>query len=160
MIDIEHMPIRGYEKYLVTSMGQVWSSRSRKYLKNSYNQQGHVKVELWSNHQRKVKYVHRLVAESFIPMVDGYDIVNHLDGDPSNNCVENLEWTNRSGNILHALKLHGNFNSSRRLSKQCKRGHDYSSNNTKVIIRKSRNNYRECQRCKDMRDKKRKGGIR
>lgn len=152
MTDEDHIPIQGYEKYLVTATGRVYSLRSRKYLKNSHNQQGHVKVELWSNHRRKVKYVHRLVAAAFIPSVDGLNVVNHLDGNPGNNCVENLEWTNMSGNILHAFKLRGNFSANRHLPKMCKRGHEYSPENVKMITRKGRNNYRECQKCKKVRN--------
>lgn len=52
----------------------------------------------------KSHQVHRVVAEAFIPNPnsDIYNIVNHLDGNKYNNVVSNLEWTNASGNALHA----------------------------------------------------------
>lgn len=48
--------------------------------------------------------MHRLVASAFIDKPDGCDIVNHLDGDKTNNRVDNLEWTTVSGNAAHAVE--------------------------------------------------------
>lgn len=43
--------------------------------------------------------LHRLVAATWIENPNGYDTVNHIDGDKGNNCVENLEWCSREDNI-------------------------------------------------------------
>lgn len=53
--------------------------------------------------QKKVR-VHRLVATLFVenPKPEKYDIINHIDGDPTNNYYKNLEWTDTQGNALHA----------------------------------------------------------
>lgn len=50
----------------------------------------------------KREYVHRLVAQHFLPNPDNLPQVNHKDCDKSNNVVSNLEWSKRSDNIDHA----------------------------------------------------------
>lgn len=46
--------------------------------------------------------IHRLVAENFIPRIDGKNVVNHIDCDRSNNRVDNLEWVTDKENAVHA----------------------------------------------------------
>ena len=49
--------------------------------------------------------IHRLVAESFIPKVDGKTSINHKDGNPLNNYYGNLEWCTQKENVDHAIKI-------------------------------------------------------
>lgn len=55
---------------------------------------------------KKTIKCHRAVAESFVPNYDKNKntVVNHLDGNKSNNHYWNLEWTTNEGNIQHAIK--------------------------------------------------------
>lgn len=64
-----------------------------------------VAVELWKENKRKRMMVHRLVSEAFIPNPQGKQQINHIDGNPLNNNVENLEWVTNGENLKHAYSL-------------------------------------------------------
>lgn len=55
--------------------------------------------------KRKKYYVHRLVADAFIPKRENCDIVNHLDHNRANNRVENLEWCSQTENTRYSSHL-------------------------------------------------------
>ena len=57
--------------------------------------------------------VHRLVAKAFIPRIKNRDIVNHIDGNRTNNRIENLEWVTPKENVIHSFKF-----GSRKICKQ------------------------------------------
>lgn len=63
---------------------------------------GHQRVELSKGGVNKKLFVHRIVAEAFLGPSEGLPVVNHLDCNPKNNRVGNLEWTTYSGNSQHA----------------------------------------------------------
>ncbi len=50
----------------------------------------------------KLVYVHRYLAEKHIPNPDNKPCVNHIDGNPSNNSLDNLEWVTYLENAEHA----------------------------------------------------------
>lgn len=57
--------------------------------------------------------VYRLVAKAFIPRTKNRDIVNHIDGNRTNNRIENLEWVTPKENVIHSFKF-----GSRKICKQ------------------------------------------
>ena len=95
--------------YYVTDDGQVWSERSHKFLSQSKDKDGYMKVVLCSTDlpPKKVhRYsVHRLILENFYPVPDMDKLqVNHIDGDKTNNHLANLEWVTCEENIHHAIE--------------------------------------------------------
>lgn len=90
--------IVGYEGlYAVTEDGKVWSYRKNRWMKIDYST-GYGTVGLAKDKQYKAHYVHRLVAQAFIPNPLNYPIVNHKNEDKTKNEVDNLEWCNHSYN--------------------------------------------------------------
>lgn len=98
-------PVKGCEKYAVSDRGRV-RNEATGYVSNGRNSgHGYKKVTFWLNNVAvATEYVHRLVADAFIPNPNGYKEVNHIDGDRTNNRVENLEWVTSSGNTEHAVE--------------------------------------------------------
>lgn len=71
------------------------------------------KYDLVCNAKGKTRLIHRIVALTFLECEGDpkdYD-VNHIDGNPSNNRLDNLEWVSRRQNNLHAVKIGDNVQS-------------------------------------------------
>ena len=89
-------PIVGYENYWVNTNGDVVNSDNGCLLKQSYRNNDTKynssvrKVWLCKNGKRKAFKVHRLVAEAFLTDFNPEYDIHHLDGNPTNNNVENL----------------------------------------------------------------------
>ena len=65
---------------------------------------GRMLVDLYKDGNRKRITVHRIVASAFIPNPNNLPQINHIDGNPKNNIVENLEWCDASYNMKHAYE--------------------------------------------------------
>lgn len=90
--------IKNYEGlYAITSCGKVWSYRRKRFIKPKVDK-GYLRVVLRKDKEQKWVFIHRLVAEAYIPNPNNYDTVDHIDFDKTNNCVNNLQWMSRSEN--------------------------------------------------------------
>lgn len=110
---IETKQIYSYPNYSVSSDGVVWNNTNGRplvlhYTKSSETTKrgtGYVRVHLTKNGKTKKFFVHRLVAEAFIPNDDpSKNCVNHKNGIKDDNNVENLEWVTHRENVNHAVE--------------------------------------------------------
>jgi len=125
-------------EYFVSDTGEV--KRNGRILKPTIEKQGYMKLTLSHNSVRMYKRVHRLVAETFIPNPENKPEVNHKDFDKSNNCVDNLEWNNKSENIKYNYDK-SNFQGRRKLSFDEVKEIRYLRNNKKLLVKELANKY-------------------
>jgi hypothetical protein len=98
----EFRVIEEYPAYKVSNLGRIKNPYGR-IIKGKFIE-GYKHVELRDESGAKHKRVHRLVAKAFIPNPENKEQVNHINGDKSDNRVENLEWVTNFENRLHAVK--------------------------------------------------------
>ena len=95
-------PIPNYPNYAIDENGNVWSLRFNKKLKPSDNRSGYMSVVLVADKKYHSKSVHRLYAQAYLPNPNDLPCVNHINGNKTDNRLENLEWCTASHNIQHA----------------------------------------------------------
>lgn len=124
MIMEEWKDISGFEGYYqVSNLGRVRSLPRIQTVPNRYggfherkddgrlltptdNGNGYKIVGLrMVNAKRRKFFVHRLVAEAFVPKRSGMDFVNHIDHDKTNNAASNLEWCTQEENARYSAPL-------------------------------------------------------
>lgn len=107
-------PIEGYEDYEISSLGRVKSlarltttgNRSvPERIREPNVMKGYHCITLRKDKKIKVFRIHRLVIEHFGDKQPSEEYqVNHIDGDKSNNCIDNLEWVTPRENTTHAFE--------------------------------------------------------
>lgn len=110
----------GDERYEVSDQGRVRSycQAEPRLLATQVARSGHLRVHLSGG----VRLVHHLVMETFVgPRPSGLD-TRHLDGDPTNNHLDNLAYGTRSQNALDSV-AHGTHAEARR--SHCVKGHPF-----------------------------------
>ena len=114
--------IDGYEGlYQVSNLGNVKSLRymgrnEKRNLTPKCNNAGRLWVELRGNGKPKQFLIHRLVASAFIQNPYNYPQINHIDENPKNNVVGNLEWCTGIYNVREYYKNHPEKASKRKHS--------------------------------------------
>lgn len=91
-----------FDDYEITKDGDVINKHNRHILKGQPNGKGYLRVSIGG----KLYFIHRLVAEKYIPNPEGKQQVNHIDGNKLNNSVDNLEWVTNQENRDHAISQH------------------------------------------------------
>ena len=90
------------ENYVVYNDGTIFSLQSKMFMKPITNN-GYLSVKMGG----RLESIHRLVGILFIPNPHNKKEINHIDGDRTNNKVENLEWVSPQENIKHKIHILG-----------------------------------------------------
>lgn len=105
-VDMSHecfVPAADYSNYLVSNYGRVVNRKTKHLMKQQINSKGYKYVQLVQDGKpgsHKHVFVHRLVAYSFMsnPNPQVLDVINHIDENPHNNYLDNLEFCDREWN--------------------------------------------------------------
>lgn len=90
--------------YFIDINGNVYREGKTNPLKPDKGTMGHSRVTLSHDGITKRYLIHRMVAETYIPNPHDKPHINHIDNNPLNNHVSNLEWCTHSENMLHCHK--------------------------------------------------------
>ena len=95
--------VKSSPNYEVSNLGSIRNNKTGNVLKVATNNFGYKLVCLSNKNKKQTGYIHRLVAEAFIDtdLDTRCSVVNHIDGDKSNNAINNLEWATYTDNAMH-----------------------------------------------------------
>lgn len=110
------LPIPRYETlYQASTYGRIRSTHKRsttntydRMLKVDKDVRGYERVTLSSNKKTERFLVHRLIVFTFLPnfnIDDKYSVIDHIDTNPCNNCVQNLRICSQKENCNNPLTI-------------------------------------------------------
>lgn len=97
----EYKTIADYPNYSISNMGNVRNNKTGRILAKRLNNRGYITAHL----PNKMAYVHKLVAQAFIPNPNNYSEIDHTDGNKTNNICTNLRWCSRKENMNNPITI-------------------------------------------------------
>ncbi len=93
-------------RYEVSSLGRIRNKKSGYVSKRKPKPSGYIQITL-TRDDKKVQTVavHRLVAKTFLPKIEGKEEVDHINQDRSDNRLCNLRWANRKDQMSNTAKI-------------------------------------------------------
>lgn len=111
------MEVKDFPNYLIYEDGRVFSkNRKGKFLNHKDNGLGYLRVQLRNPNGMKNKYIHRLVAEHYIPNPENKREVDHISRDKSDCRVENLRWVAHLENCQNKGSMKNNTSGVKNIS--------------------------------------------
>lgn len=95
--------ISGYDNYTVDECGNVFNTLTNRCLKK-FKSGNYQQVTLCKDGKKRSLYIHRLVADAFVPNPNGFRQVNHKDENTMNNFSDNLEWCDSRYNCNYGTR--------------------------------------------------------
>lgn len=133
--------------YEISNIGNVrrkhnsaYKQKAKKYVKPYKNNKGYLCINLYKESKCYKFQIHRLMAIYFIPNPNDLPVINHIDGIPTNNILNNLEWCTQKHNIQHAWDTgliknrHANASVKRKNSSSIYKGVSYSKQRKKWCV--------------------------
>jgi hypothetical protein len=110
-----------YSPYFISRVGMVLSlcNRKIKILSQRIDRAGYITIRLMKSQQPKTYYLHRLLAENFVPNPHNKPYVNHKNGIKTDNRIDNLEWVTHAENVQHAYYTGLNNSSKTKIIDRC-----------------------------------------
>ena len=152
------LPVVGYEGvYDVSDQGRVRSlsrvtirangapQTIRGKLIEGHDFRGYRQINVSKGGIKKLKFIHQLVVEAFVGPGGPGEEVCHSDGQRANNHAANLRWGTRSDNVQDMLR-HGTHTNAAKT--HCKRGHEFTPDNTRTHIKPNGSAMRVCLECR------------
>jgi len=153
--------LRNHPGYFISEDGSFYNSKGKE-LKKFHRCKGYLGVKL----NKTSYYIHRLIAEEFIPNPDNLPQINHIDKNRSNNSIDNLEWCNSQRNVEHSLAktfIIENKNGEKfevfNLSKWCKENNLHMQNLHGTMSSKYRQNWSQGYRIIEVKKSIKKGSV-
>lgn len=91
----EWKPVVEFENYEISNMGRLRKTKTQRILKPSLTRSGYLKAILTKEKVSSTKFIHRLVADAFIPNPESNQEVQHIVNDKTNNRASSLRWSTR-----------------------------------------------------------------
>lgn len=109
-MDERWLPVKDFEDlYWVSNKGRLWSIMTERFIYGTPNvRSGYMMVSLYRCGKKIKRYMHRIVAEAFIPNTHNYPLVRHLNDYPEDNYEDNLAWGTCKDNVRDCIS-NGNF---------------------------------------------------
>ena len=125
--------IERYPNYDASSEGRIRNRKTGRILKTNTSETGYERLSLSKNSRQTTERVHRIIADTFI------------DGDKSNNRIDNLEFCTRQENIQHAFRTGLSHGSRKKAVRIIETGEEFdSTNECAIAIGADRTQIKDC----------------